>query len=51
MGDKLFKEFLKSVGEFKDSTSLIDVLDELEIIDNSDKWIEFRILKNKLTHK
>lgn len=54
MGDKLFKELLKEVGEYKDSMSLIDVLDKLEkleIIDNSDKWIDFRILRNKLTHE
>ena len=54
MGDKLFKEILKSVGEYKDSMSLIDVLDKLEkleIINDSDKWINFRILRNKLTHE
>ena len=54
MGDKLFKELLKRVGEYKDSMSLIDVLDKLEkleIINDSDKWIDFRVLRNKLTHE
>ena len=54
MGDKLFKEILKRVGEYKDSMSLIDVLDKLEkleIINDSDKWIDFRVLRNKLTHE
>ncbi len=30
MGDKLFKEVLKSVGDYKDNMSLIDILDKLE---------------------
>ena len=54
MGDKLFKDLLQRVGEYKDSMSLIDVLDKLEkleIINDSDKWINFRILRNKLTHE
>ncbi len=54
MGDKLFKELLKRVGEYKDNMSLLDVLDrleKLEIIDNSDRWIEYRIIRNKLTHE
>ena len=54
MGDKLFKELLKRVGEYKDNMSLIDVLDKLEkleVIDNSDKWIDFKVLRNKLTHE
>ena len=54
MGDKLFKELLKRVGEYKDSMSLIDVLDKLEkleIMNDADKWIDFRVLRNKLTHE
>ena len=54
MGDKLFKELLKRVGEYKDSMSLIDVLDKLEkleIINDSDKLIDFSVLRNKLTHE
>ena len=54
MGDKLFKVFLDEIGEYKDSMSLIDVLDKLEkfqIIDESIKWMEYRKLRNKLTHE
>jgi len=30
MGDKLFKELLKKIGEYKDNMALIDILDKLE---------------------
>jgi len=45
---------LRKIGEYKDSMSLIDVLDKLEkleIIPNADKWIDFRNIRNKLTHE
>ena len=54
MGDKLFKEVLKKVGEYKDNMSLIDVLDKLEkleIINDADHWINYRAIRNKLTHE
>ena len=54
MGDKLFKELIKRIGEYKDNMSLIDVLDKLEkleIIDSTDKWLNFRTIRNKLTHE
>jgi len=54
MGDKLFKELIKRIGEYKDNMSLIDVLDKLEkleLIDNADKWLNFRTVRNKLTHE
>jgi hypothetical protein len=54
MGDKLFKVFLNSIGEYRDTMSLIDILDKLEkleIIDNSREWMEFRNLRNQLTHE
>jgi uncharacterized protein with HEPN domain len=54
MGEKLFKVFLDEIGEYKDSMSLLDVLDKLEkfgIIDESIKWMEYRKLRNKLTHE
>jgi len=54
MGDKLFKELLKRVGNYKDNMSLIDILDKLEkleVIDNADRWMDFRIIRNKLTHE
>jgi len=54
MGDKFFRAILESVGEYKDNMSLIDVLDKMEklgMITNADKWIEFRVARNKLTHE
>ena len=54
MGDKLFKIFLDEIGEYKDSMSLIDVVDKLEkfkIIDDASRWLEYRKLRNKLTHE
>lgn len=54
MGDKLFKVFLDEVGEYKDSMSLLDALDKLEkfgIIETSSQWMEYRKLRNQLTHE
>ena len=54
MGDKLFKIFLNEIGEYRDSMSLLDVLDKLEkfhIINGAYSWMEYRKLRNKLTHE
>lgn len=54
MADKLFKVFLDELGEYKDNMSLLDVLDKLEkfeIIDDAYSWMEYRSLRNKLTHE
>ena len=54
MGDKLFKIFLNEIGEYKDNMSLLDVLDKLEkfeIIEDSNRWMEYRKLRNRLTHE
>ncbi len=54
MGERLFKEVLKSVGEYKDSMALIDCLDKLEkleIITQADQWMNYRTIRNKLTHE
>ena len=54
MGDKLFKIFLDDIGEYKDSMSLLDMLDKLEkfeIITDASNWMEYRKLRNKLTHE
>ena len=54
MGDKLFPMVLIELQEYKKSMSLIDVLNKLErleIIDSKDEWIEFRKLRNSLTHE
>lgn len=54
MGEKLFKVFLDEIGEYKDNMSLLDILDKLEkfeIIEYSVEWMEYRKLRNKLTHE
>ncbi|HRX16075.1 MAG TPA: hypothetical protein P5123_07165, partial [Spirochaetota bacterium] len=54
MGDKLFKDLLTSLGEYKDNMSLLDVLDKLEkleIIKSADQWFSFRAIRNKMTHE
>ena len=54
MGDKLFKEVLIAVGEYKDNMALIDCLDKLEkleVIKNADQWMNYRLIRNKLTHE
>jgi len=54
MGEKLFKIFLDEIGEYKDNMSLLDMLDKLEkfeVITDAMKWMEYRKLRNKLTHE
>jgi len=54
IGDKLFKELLKRIGEYKDSMSLLDILDKLEkieIVTDADSWLQYRSLRNALTHE
>lgn len=54
MGEKVFKIFLDELGEYKDSMSLLDVLDRLEklkIIEDATTWMEYRKIRNKLTHE
>ena len=54
MGDKLFKLFLDEIGEYKESMSLVDVLDKLEkfqIIEDGSEWMTFRKLRNQLMHE
>ena len=54
MSEKLFKELLKRIGEYKDNMSLLDVLDKLEkleIIISADDWVDSRLIRNKLTHE
>ena len=54
MGEKLFKIFLDEIGEYKDNMSLLDILDKLEkfeIIKNAYDWMEYRKLRNQLTHE
>ena len=54
MGEKLFKQLLITVGVYKDSMSLVDVLDKLEkmeLLPSSDQWMKYREVRNKLTHE
>ena len=54
MGEKLFKVFLDEIGEYKDSMSLLDILDKLEkfgIIKQASDWMMYRKLRNQLTHE
>ncbi|MDA8158752.1 MAG: hypothetical protein M0034_06180 [Deltaproteobacteria bacterium] len=54
IGEKFFKEVLTYLGEYKRSMSFIDILDrleKLELIDNADKWSNFRELRNGLSHE
>ncbi len=54
MGEKLFPLILKELYEYKSSMSLIDVLhrlEKLELLDSSDTWIDYRKLRNTLTHE
>ena len=54
MGDKLFKQILKSVLEYKDNMSMLDILrklEKLEVIDSEDRWLDYREVRNKLTHE
>jgi len=54
MGNKLFREVLDSLGEFDDSMSMLDVLDrleKLELIESADVWMDYRNLRNVLTHE
>ena len=54
MGEKLFPIILKELHEYKSSMSLIDVLhklEKLELLESSDAWIDYRKLRNTLTHE
>ncbi len=54
LGQKLFRRFLDEIGELVENMSFLDVLDKLErleIINNYQRWIEARKLRNKLTHE
>jgi len=54
MGEKLFVLALRSLLEYKSGMALIDVLnklEKLELIRSADEWIDFRKLRNSLTHE
>lgn len=54
MGEKLFPEYLKILQEYKQNMPLIDILNDLErleVIKNTEDWIDYRKLRNSLTHE
>lgn len=54
MGNKLFREVLSILGEYESSMSMLDVLDRLEklrLIDSAEQWMDYRNLRNLLTHE
>lgn len=54
LGDKFFKELLDSIGEYKSNMPLIEVLDKLEklnLISSTEDWINYRKIRNLLTHE
>jgi glycine cleavage system H lipoate-binding protein len=54
MEDKLFPSILRELEEYKNSMALIDVLnklEKLELLKSSDKWIDYKKLRNSLTHE
>jgi len=54
MGEKFFPLVLAELYEYKRSMALIDVLyklEKLELLESSDSWIEYRKLRNTLTHE
>ncbi len=54
MGDKLFPAVLESLQEYKYNMPFIDILnklEKLELLPSADEWIDFRNLRNTLTHE
>lgn len=54
MGDKLFPEYLRIMQEYKPNMPLIDMLNTLErieVINSTEDWIDYRKLRNNLTHE
>ena len=54
LGEKLFKEVLISLGDYKDNMTMLDIQDKLEkieIIEHASEWMDFRNLRNILAHE
>lgn len=50
--DKLLPLFLKQSGEIpKTAIDNLYRLEQLNIINNADNWVDMRLLRNKLVHK
>ncbi|MFH0734332.1 MAG: hypothetical protein V1773_05945 [bacterium] len=54
MGEKLFPYYLRLIQEYKENLAFIDILNKLEkfgLIESFQEWIDFRKLRNTLTHE
>lgn len=54
MGEKLFPAVLMALQEYDPGMPFIDILNRLEklrLLPSADEWIEFRSLRNTLTHE
>jgi len=54
IGEKLFKELLIALGDYKDNMTMLDILDKLEkieIVEHASEWMDFRNLRNVLAHE
>ena len=54
MGEKLFPAFLNRLGEYKRSMPFRDILNKLErleIISSSQEWMNYREIRNSVTHE
>ncbi len=54
MGEKLFPVYLQLLQEYKHGMPLLDVLNNLErigVIERTGQWVEYRKLRNSLTHE
>ncbi|VEN74531.1 conserved hypothetical protein [Candidatus Desulfarcum epimagneticum] len=54
MGEKLFPAFLDRLGEYKRSMPFRDILttlERLEIISSSQEWMNYREIRNSITHE
>lgn len=54
LGERLFKNLLIYLGEITENKSFIDIfnrLEQLNIIDDYDSWLELRAIRNELSHE
>lgn len=54
IGQRLFKSVLLVLGEEIENRTFIDIFNKLEqlgVIDNYDKWLELRVVRNELSHE
>jgi len=54
LGERLFKNLLAFLGEITENKSFIDIfnkLEQLNIVDDYDGWLELRTIRNELAHE